>query len=662
MADNGYRELAQFIIDQVGGTENIVSVVHCTTRLRFKLKDESKANDDKLKANDGIVTVIKAAGQYQVVIGTHVDRVYDDLLAVGGISGGGQVDDDYKGASNKSSLADRFIDLISGIFTPFLGVLAAAGMIQGLTSAAASFGWISESSGTYNILYGAGNAFFYFLPIVLGITSARKFKVNEFIGLAIGAALVYPEILALYNSKTVLMTLFKGTLIQSDIHATFLGIPVILMDYSSTVIPIILAVWFASYVERLCKKIIPGAVQLFLVPFFTLLIVVPISFLIIGPVATWIADLIAAAIQAVVTLSPILAALIVGGLWQILVMFGVHWGLVAAFYAELSAQGWDQMLLFSVAVCFSQIGVVTAIIFQTKVPKTRAIAIPALISGIFGVTEPAIYGVTLPRKRSFILSCIGGAIGAVPFALGGVKAFSIAGMGVFAFPMVIGKSHVASYLIWWGIAVIVSYIAGLILQLLFGKKAVDTPEELAKLQAEAVTEVGAQASDVKRATVEKAMREADNYNKATKLLSPVVGQAIGLSQVKDEVFSSEAMGKGIAFVPSKGILYAPADGTIALVFPTGHAVGMNTADGAEILMHIGMDTVNLEGKGFKTLVEKDQEVKAGDPLVEFDIDFLKQEGYDITLPMVVTNTAKYHDVKSVATGNVQVGQEVLDLD
>ncbi len=662
MADHGYRDLAQFIIDNVGGKSNIVSVVHCTTRLRFKLKDEAKANDDALKANDGVVTVVKAGGQYQVVIGTHVDKVYDDVLAVGGLSGGGQVADDYEDKENMS-LVDRFIDLISGIFTPFLGVMAAAGMIQGLTSAMGSFGWISQNSGTYNILYGTGNAFFYFLPLVLGITAARKFNVNEFVGMAIGGAMVYPKILALYNSKTILMTLFKGSVLASPIHATFLKIPVILMDYSSTVIPIILAIWFASYVQKLMMKLIPGVVQLFLVPFGVLLITVPVTFLVIGPVATWAADLIAAIIQAVINFSPVVAALLVGGFWQILVMFGVHWGIVAAFYTELSTQGWDQMLLFSVAVCFSQIGVVTAIIFQTKNPKTKAIAVPALISGIFGVTEPAIYGVTLPRKRSFILSCLGGAIGAVPFALGGVKAFSMAGMGVFAFPMVIGKTNVTSSLIWWLAAVIVSYVAGLLLQLLFGKSAVDTPEELAKLQADAVTEVGAQAANVKEQAVKQQVQAAMAADKAaTQLNAPVNGQVVPLAEVKDEVFSSGAMGQGIANLPSDGILRAPADGKIALVFPTGHAVGMNTDAGAEVLMHIGMDTVNLEGRGFETLVEKDQVVKAGDPLVKFDLQVIKEAGYETTTIMVITNSNQYHEITPVAQGNVTTTDTVLTLD
>ncbi len=370
MADNGYRDLAQFIIDNVGGKENIISVVHCTTRLRFKLKDEAKANDDQLKANDGIVTVVKSSGQYQEVIGTHVDKVYDDVLAVGGLTGGGQVADDYEDKSNMS-LMDRFIDLISGIFTPFLGVMAAAGMIQGLTSAMGSFGWISTTSGTYTILYAIGNGFFYFLPIILGLTAARKFKVNEFIGIAIGAAMVYPNILSLYNSKTVLMTLFKGSIIESPIHATFLKIPVILMNYSSTVIPIVLAVWFASYVQKFVTKLIPGVVQLFLVPFFTLLITVPITFLVIGPVATWIADIIAAAIQAVINFSPILAAVIVGGFWQVLVMFGVHWGIVAAFYTELSSQGWIKCYCSPFQFVSRKLGLLRRSSSKPRIPRPK---------------------------------------------------------------------------------------------------------------------------------------------------------------------------------------------------------------------------------------------------------------------------------------------------
>lgn len=653
-----YEDLSKKIIAGVGGKENVNSVVHCTTRLRFKLKDESKAHDDELKNTDGVVTVVKSAGQYQVVIGNEVADVYDALVKEGGFTGGGQVDDDYEDRSNMS-LVDKFVDLISGIFTPFLGALAAAGMIKGLTSAIASLGWLSQNSGTYQILYAIGDGFFYFLPIIIAVTAAKKFRVDQFVAIGIAAAMLYPNIVAINSSKHILMTLFRGSFIESPIHITFLKLPVIMMNYSSTVIPIIVAVWFAGMVQRWCRKWIPTVVQTFLVPFFTLIITVPLTFLVIGPVTSWLSDALSMMIQAVYNFSPLLAAALMGGVWQVFVMFGVHWGFVAVFYSELASQGFDQVaLLPTIAVCFSQIGVVLAIMLQTKNAKTRAIALPAFISGIFGVTEPAIYGVTLPRKKSFVLSCIGGAIGATCFALGNVKAYSMAGMGIFAVPMVIGKNGIDATVYWTLAAMVVSFVAGFILQFLFGRGAVDAQD--AQQVATAVAQTASEATDIKKnaATI---VKSDVKYNKETKLMSPLNGKILPLSDVKDEVFASGAMGKGVAIDPTEGILRAPADGHIVLVFPTGHAIGMNTADGAELLMHIGMDTVNLEGKGFETLVKKDQEVKAGDPLVKFDISTIKKAGYEVVTPIVVTNSKNYHEVKVVTQGSVSTGQEILDL-
>lgn len=653
-----YEELSKKIIAGVGGKDNVSSVVHCTTRLRFKLKDESKANDDELKNTDGIVTVVKSAGQYQVVIGNEVADVYDTLVKEGGFAGGGQVADDYEDTSNMS-LLNKFVDLISGIFTPFLGALAAAGMIKGLTSAISSLGWLSATSGTYQILYAIGDGFFYFLPIIIALTAAKKFRVDQFVAVGIAAAMLYPNIVAINNSKHVLMTLFKGSFIESPIHITFLKLPVIMMNYSSTVIPIIVAVWFAGMVQRWCKKWIPTVVQTFLVPFFTLIITVPLTFLVIGPVTSWLSDALSILIQAIYNFSPLLAAAIMGGVWQVFVMFGVHWGFVAVFYSELASQGFDQVaLLPTIAVCFSQIGVVLAIMLQTKNAKTRAIALPAFISGIFGVTEPAIYGVTLPRKKSFVLSCIGGAIGATCFALGNVKAYSMAGMGVFAVPGVIGKNGIDATLYWTLAAMVVSFVAGFVLQFIFGRSAVDAQD--AHSVANAVAETATEAANITEHAV-KVQKSQVKYNQKTKLLSPLNGNILPLSEVKDEVFSSGAMGKGLAIEPSEGVLYAPADSHVALVFPTGHAIGLNTKDGAEILMHIGMDTVNLEGKGFEVLVKKDQEVKAGDPLVKFDIKTIKKAGYEVTTPIIVTNSKNYHEVKTVGQGKVSKGQEILDL-
>jgi len=657
MAKN-YDALAKTIIKDVGGKDNVISVVHCTTRLRFKLKDEKKANDDALKDTDGVVTVVKAGGQYQVVIGNEVADVYEAVLKEGGFSGGGQVADDDLDDSNMS-LMDKAIDLISGIFTPILGPMAAAGMIKGLTAMCASFGWLAKTSGTYEVLYAIGDGFFYFLPLILAITSAKKFKVDRFTAITIGAAMCYPAMVAMNSSKKVLFDLFNGTFLHSQVHATFLGIPIISMNYTSTVIPIILAVWFASVVEKWCKKWIPTVVKTFLVPFVTLLIVVPLTFLIIGPLATWIGNALAAITSAVYNFSPVLAGILLGGFWQVFVIFGVHWGFVAVMMSNIAALGYDPILGLSLGASFAQIGVVLAILLQTKDQKLKGIALPAFLSGIFGVTEPAIYGVTLPRKKPFVLSCIAAGIGGGLIGFFGTKMYMMGGMGVFVIPAAIGpKTGVDMSVYGLMIAMAVSFVIGFILQMVLGKKSVDQAYD--EKQAKTVQEVANQADTIAKAA--PSLASTSDLNVSTELVSPLAGELLPLSEVKDEVFSSGAMGEGVAVEPSEGVLHAPADGKVVMTFPTGHAIGMKTSDGAEILMHIGMDTVNLQGHGFETLVAKGDEVKAGDELVKFDIDAIHAKGYVVTTPIVVTNSKDYEKITVVSQGKVKVGQEILDLE
>lgn len=657
MAKN-YDALAKTIIKDVGGKDNVISVVHCTTRLRFKLKDEKKANDDALKDTDGVVTVVKAGGQYQVVIGNEVADVYEAVLKEGGFSGGGQVADDDLDDSNMS-LMDKAIDLISGIFTPILGPMAAAGMIKGLTAMCASFGWLAKTSGTYEVLYAIGDGFFYFLPLILAITSAKKFKVDRFTAITIGAAMCYPAMVAMDSSKKVLFDLFNGTFLHSQVHATFLGIPIISMNYTSTVIPIILAVWFASVVEKWCKKWIPTVVKTFLVPFVTLLIVVPLTFLIIGPLATWIGNALAAITSAVYNFSPVLAGILLGGFWQVFVIFGVHWGFVAVMMSNIAALGYDPILGLSLGASFAQIGVVLAILLQTKDQKLKGIALPAFLSGIFGVTEPAVYGITLPRKKPFVLSCIAAGIGGGLIGFFGTKMYMMGGMGVFVIPGAIGpKTGVDMSVYGLMIAMAVSFALGFILQMVLGKKSVDQAYD--EKQAKTVQEVANQADTIAKAA--PSLASTSDLNVSTELVSPLAGELLPLSEVKDEVFSSGAMGEGVAVEPSEGVLHAPADGKVVMTFPTGHAIGMKTSDGAEILMHIGMDTVNLQGHGFETLVAKGDEVKAGDELVKFDIDAIHAKGYVVTTPIVVTNSKDYEKITVVSQGKVKVGQEILDLE
>lgn len=657
MAKN-YDNLAKTIIQDIGGKDNVNSVVHCATRLRFKLKDEKKANDDALKDTDGVVTVVKAGGQYQVVIGNEVADVYDAVLKEVGFPGGGQVPDD-DGADDDSSFIDKAVILISGIFTDILAPLSAGGIIKGLVVMCASLGWLSKTSGAYQILYAIGDSIFFFLPVFLGFTAARRFHMNQFIGAAIGATLTYPSMVALASCKTILSTLFKGTAFASEVHTTFFGIPVITMNYSSTVLPVIFTVWFASIIEHWAKKWIPTVVQMFLVPVVTMIIALPVAFIVIGPVMTWVGDAIGAVMQGIYNFSPIVAGILMGALWQVLVIFGVHWGIVAVTTADLAALGYDPILALSCMVCYAQVGIVLAMIKQTKDKKLKETATGAFFSGLFGVTEPAIYGVTLPRRIPFILSCIGGAIsGAVIGAFHSVL-YMLPSMGIFAIPAYVNpKGGSMTPVIGVVIAGVVAFVSGFILQLLFGKKSVDA--DYNKKQAQKVAEAANEATEVANNPI-VAASEDEKLNSSTKLVSPLNGDVKPLSEIKDEVFSSGAMGQGVAIEPSEGVLHAPADGKIVLVFPTGHAVGINTTDGAEVLMHIGMDTVNLQGKGFKTLVQKGQEVKAGDPLVEFNIKEIKAAGYEVATPVVVTNSKKYESINQVANGTVEVGQEILSL-
>ena len=650
-----YEDLSREIIADIGGKDNVVSVVHCTTRLRFKLKDMKKANDDKLKATDGVISVVKSGGQYQVVIGNNVADVYDTLVKVGGFSGGGSVSDDDVDNSNMS-LADKFIDLISGIFNPLLGAMCAGGMIKGFNAMFLAFGWLSTNSGTYVILNAIGDSLFYFLPVILGISSAKKFGINTYLGATIGAALCYPSIVSMASSKTALFTVFKGTFLEAPVHMTFLGIPVISMNYTTSVIPIIIAVWFASKVQKVARKIIPDVVKTFLVPFIVLLITVPVTFLVIGPVATWLGNGVAEIVSAIYNFSPVIAGILMGAFWQVFVIFGVHWGFVAVMMTNIAAMGFDPIIGLSFAASFAQTGVVLAMIFQTKDEKTRSIAIPAFVSGIFGVTEPAIYGLTLPRKKPFILSCIASAVGGGLIGLFGTKTYLMAGMGIFAIPCAMGKNGIDMGVYGLMIGMAVAIVLGFALQMIFGKKSVDG--NLAEQAAVSATAGSAGANDSANTDTVKA---EVSYNKEEELVAPINGQVVPLSDVKDEVFSSGSMGKGIAIEPQEGKVCSPLDGEVVMVFPTGHAIGLKSTNGAEVMIHIGMDTVELEGKGFTTLVKKGQAVKKGDPLIKFDMEAIKKAGFKLTTPIVVTNSNEYQEITAIADGTITIGTALLDL-
>ena len=423
-----YEKLVKEILKDVGGKENINGLTHCITRLRFNLKDEEKANTEELKEVPGVVTVVQSGGQYQVVIGNHVRDVYKEFIELSGLSTETEV------VKEKKGLLDSFIDIISGIFTPVLGLLAATGMIKGLNVLFVSLGWFTNTSGTYAILQAAGDCFFYFFPIFLGYTAAKKFGLNQFVGMALGAALVYPAIAGLTASVEPLYTLFSGTIFESPIYITFLGIPVILMNYGSSVIPIVVSTFFGSKLEKSLARIIPGILKSFLVPFLTVIIMVPLTFIIIGPIATWAGDLLGEFVLTIYNFSPIVAGIAVGAIWQVLVMFGLHWGIIPIAINNISVLGYDPVMVLGQATPFATAGAVLAVIIKSRNVSVRAIGIPAFISSLFGVSEPSLYGVTLPRKKPFIATLISASVGGLIMGIFGTKSFIMGGMGIFSLP------------------------------------------------------------------------------------------------------------------------------------------------------------------------------------------------------------------------------------
>jgi PTS system beta-glucosides-specific IIC component len=618
-----YDGLSRIIIQNVGGKDNITSLTHCVTRLRFKLKDESKANTDILKSTDGIVTVIQSGGQYMVVIGNHVPDVYASVVSVGHLESLAAAPDGGDDApKEKQNLFNAFVSIVTGVFTPFLGVLSACGIIKGLLALFVAIGVLDGSGGTYNILYSLGDAAFYFLPVVLGYTAAKRFKLPEMEGLIIGLAMVYPYVLS--GSGMDVSNIFK--------------IPVIMPaagDYTSSVIPIICAIAFAAWFERLYKKYIPDTIKLFAVPLITCLVTVCLTFWIIGPVTSVLSSALSAVFTAVNEFSPILMGLLVGFFWQILVMFGLHWALVPLAMINMT-NGGDVILAAMLGTTFAQTGACIGIMIKTKNQKLKSLAPPAIISGIAGVTEPAIYGLTLPKKAPFFRTCAIAGVGGAVICATGCKAYSMAGMGIFAYTSLINTTTGDMSKMFIGIVVtLVCLVAGLICELIFYK-------DEAPAKKEAKTVGAAEGSD-------------------KDIAAPIKGTAVALSEIKDEAFATEAMGKGIAIEPSEGKVYAPVDGEITTFFPTGHAIGITSTGGAEILIHVGMDTVDMNGEGFTPKKEQGAKIKKGDLLLEFDIEKIKAAGHPVTTPIVITNSDDYADVIPTVSGDVAVGDKLIQL-
>ncbi len=638
-----YQKLAEEIVSNVGGRENIVSLTHCITRLRFKLKDESRAKDEILKSMDGVVTVMKSGGQYQVVIGNHVPEVYADVLPL--IGGEECKKDEDDGA--KGNLFNQAIDAISGIFQPILGIMAACGMVKGLNALFVAIGLYSDICGGYLLLNAIGDGLFYFLPLFLGYTASKKFGLKPMVGLVIGAIMCYPAIQgsALSAGGEALYTLFGGTMFESAVYTDFFGIPLIAMDYTGTVIPVIFVVYFAAKCEKFFSSWVPDLVKFFFVPMLTLFVAIPVGFLVIGPVAVFGSTIIAEAVMTVRDFSPLAAGAIVGLTWQILVIFGLHWGFIPVYINNIMTNGYDNVMMPFFACTFATSAVVLAIFFKTKNRQLKEMALPNFISGIFGVTEPAIYGILLPLKQPFIISCIAGGIGGGFYGAFNFRKFMMGGIGIFEFPAMIEPDGSMGNLIVAVVGVVITMVIAFVTTMIFYHEP-----ELMNADATEEPVLGKKEQKEMKAMMQK-----------IELGSPIKGRVRKLESIQDEAFASGVLGKGVALLPEEGSVYAPASGVVSALFPTLHALGITTDDGAEILIHIGLDTVQLGGEGFEAKVAQGDRVQKGQLILLFDKEFIENKGYCLETPVLITNTDCFLEIIETTDSKIDPGETLLKL-
>lgn len=610
-----YNDLSKQIVKLVGSEKNIISITHCMTRLRFKLKDETLANTSVLAQTPGIITAQFSGGEYQVVIGNHVSDVYEQIKKDFNL----QTTEDPEGKTD-TGIINLFTSTITKIITPVLGSLSAAGLIKGLLALLVAIGILNTADGAYSILNAAGDALFMFFPIILGYTSAKTFKLNPILGMVIGGALVYPGLQEALTQGDLLYALFGGTPIQADITSTFFGIPVMFpaAGYTGTVIPIIFAVWFASKIERFCKKRIPDIVGFAITPFIVLCITTVSTMLIIGPVANILNGIIETTVLGLYGFSPVVCAIVIAIVYQPLVILGLHWPLIFIAISNYGTLGYDYIFSMVFVASFAQTAVVLAVLMRSKSRKQKEVCIPAIISGLMCIIEPAIYGVTLRVKRRFVICCLSSIIGAIIITMFSPNMYAPVS-GILGFIAFIKPDGDATG-VW--VAVIAS-----VLTMVAAFAATYFAFEEAYFD---------DLPDVKEKKTEQMIS------------SPIKGEILELSKASDKAFSSGALGKGALVLPKEGKVYAPFDGVAAAVFPTGHAIGLESDSKIQMLIHIGIDTVKLDGKHFDVKIQQGDRIKKGQLLMTFDIDAIKKEGYNLETPVIITNSNSYNHMKVIA--------------
>ena len=634
------HKIALQIIDGVGGKENVSGLTHCFTRLRFVLKDESKASKDKVSSIEGVIQVVEASGQFQVVLGNKVEAIYDEIMPL--LENPATEDDEH---DKKVGIGTKILNVVTAIFTPTIPAIAASGMLKGILAVAALIGLNVyhvdiKTFNTYIILNAASDALFYFMPVILARSAAKVFKTNEYIAMTLGATLCYPTLVELMTGNKA-VTLF--------------GIGITKANYVSSVVPIIIAVFVLAYVEKFVKKIMPDVLKIIMVPTLSLLIMVPATLMIFGPIGIYIGNAVNWAYHYIMNLSPILLGAFVGGIWCVLVIFGAHRAIIPIGINDVAKTGRQNLLAFAGAANFSQAGAALGVFLKTKNKNLKTVAASATVTALFGITEPAIYGANLRLKKPMVYAVISGALGGALMGWGGSFGNAFANQGVLTIPVYASAGTKA--FICYILGCLIAFGGACILTVILGFN--DLPSDDLVEKNSSKTD---QIEDTQEENPAKTIDEdlvADDCDLSVN--SPVEGKTIPLTQVSDEVFASGVLGKGVAVQPTSGKILAPADATVSMIYPTLHAVGLILDSGIEMMIHIGIDTVKLNGQYFEKHVQDGDHVKKGQLLVSFDIQKIEQAGYDLTTTVVVTNSKNYAAIGSTNKDNVTNNDQLLYL-
>ena len=626
-----FEKLAETLVSLVGGAGNISNLTHCATRLRFTLKDESKAQEEQIKKTKGVLGVAKSGGQFQIIIGQRVPEAYKAIEKhLGGAVGGA----DEEGPKEKKKISEVIFDFVASIFTPILPAIIGAGLIKSFLSLAVLLGMDAEGS-TYLFINVLGDAPLYFLPLLLAVTCSKKLNTNTFLNVALAGALVHPNYTALLTDAF-------------NIHfSSVFGIPVTLATYSSTVIPVILMSISLKYIDGFLDKVIPKIVKFFFKPVLTLLIAGLLTFIVLGPIGFVVGVGISTALNTLSTHVGWLVPVIIGGVFPLMVTTGMHYGIVPFMLQSIAAVGYEQICCpGNLPSNIAQGAASLAVGFRTKKSELRQLALTSGVTALLGTTEPALFGVTLRYKK--VLSCvmIGGAVGGLYAGITGVKCFSFCSPGLLALVAFIGPDGFTN-IINACISMVIAFIVTFALVWLYGCK------DVAKQEAEEEAEAAETAAEIPA--------DSETAGEKEEIVSIADGNVIPLSEIPDPTFAGEILGKGAAVQLESDEIYSPVNGTIASVFPTKHAIGLLSDDGVEVLIHVGIDTVQLEGKHYDVKVETGQKVKKGDLLLVCDRAAIEKEGYKTVTPMIISNTADFSDVEMITGGKVKKGTPVLKV-